>query len=52
VSAEAERQVRLMADGGMILNSGECIPREAKEENLRAMIQTARRAWAEEGSRS
>lgn len=47
VAAETERQMRLMARGGMILNSGECIPREAKQENLRAMHDTARRVWSE-----
>ncbi|NLC58287.1 MAG: hypothetical protein GX774_15750 [Armatimonadetes bacterium] len=45
VAAETERQVRLMAKGGMILNSGECVPREAKVENLRALHDTARRTW-------
>jgi uroporphyrinogen decarboxylase len=47
VAEETERQVRLTADGGMILNSGECIPRETPEENMRAMIDMARRVWAE-----
>ena len=45
VVAEADRQVRLMIDGGMILNSGECVPREAKVSNLRAMSETAREVW-------
>ncbi len=47
VVAEAEREVRLMADGGMIFNSGECIPRETPERNMRAMVETARRVWGE-----
>lgn len=45
VAAETERQVRLMADGGIIFNSGECVPREAAGENLRAMVDTAREVW-------
>ncbi len=45
VAAETERQVRLMADGGMILCSGECVPRAAAGENLRAMVDTAREVW-------
>lgn len=45
VAKETERQVRLMRVGGMILNSGECVPREAKEANLRAMHDTARQVW-------
>jgi uroporphyrinogen decarboxylase len=49
VAAEAERQVRLMADGGMIFNSGECVPREAKAENLHAMMEAARKTWAAVG---
>lgn len=45
VAAETDRQVRLMARGGMILNSGECIPREAKAPNLHTMADTARKVW-------
>ncbi len=45
VAAETERQVRLMAGGGCILNSGECVPREAQQANLQAMADTARRVW-------
>ena len=45
VAAETGRQVRLMAGGGCILNSGECVPREAKRENLHAMADTARQVW-------
>lgn len=46
VAAETDRQVRLMAQGGMILNSGECVPREAKAPNLHTMADTARKVWA------
>ncbi|MGD9496989.1 MAG: uroporphyrinogen decarboxylase family protein [Armatimonadota bacterium] len=49
VAAETERQVRLMAGGGCILNSGECVPREARRENLQAMADTARRVWQSVG---
>ncbi|MFO8080750.1 MAG: uroporphyrinogen decarboxylase family protein [Armatimonadota bacterium] len=45
VAAETGRQVRLMAGGGCILNSGECVPREARRENLHAMADTARQVW-------
>ncbi len=45
VAAETGRQVRLMADGGCILNSGECVPREARRENMHAMADTARQVW-------
>jgi uroporphyrinogen-III decarboxylase len=45
VAAETGRQVRLMAGGGCILNSGECVPREAKRENMHAMADTARQVW-------
>lgn len=45
VAAETDRQVRLMTQGGMILNSGECIPREAKAPNLHTMADTARKVW-------
>lgn len=46
VAAETDRQVRLMLNGGMILNSGECIPREAKAPNLHTMVDSARKVWA------
>lgn len=49
VAVETERQVRLGANGGWALNSGECVPREARGENLRAMVETGRRVWAEVG---
>ncbi len=45
VAAETGRQVRLMAEGGCIFNSGECVPREARRENLHAMADTARQIW-------
>lgn len=45
VAAETDRQVRLMQAGGMILNSGECIPREAKAPNLHTMADSARKVW-------
>lgn len=45
VAAETDRQVRLMARGGMILNSGECVPREAKAPNLHTMADSARKVW-------
>jgi len=45
VAAETGRQVRLMAGGGCILNSGECVPREARRENMHAMADTARQVW-------
>jgi len=45
VAAETDRQVRPMAGGGMMLNSGECIPREAKAPNLHTMADTARKVW-------
>jgi len=51
VARETDRQVRLMAEGGMILNSGECVPREAKPENLHAMADTARKVWGLVGPR-
>lgn len=45
VAAETDRQVRVAASGGMIFNSGECIPREAKGPNLHTMIDTAKKIW-------
>lgn len=51
VAGETDRQVRLMADGGMIFNSGECVPREAKRENLHTMVDTARKVWQLVGPR-
>jgi uroporphyrinogen decarboxylase len=45
VAAETDRQVRLMGRGGMILSSGECIPREAKAPNMHTMIDTAHKVW-------
>ncbi len=52
VAAETDRQTRLMAGGGCILNSGECVPREARRENLHAMADTARRVWDVIGPRA
>lgn len=46
VAAETDRQVRLMQGGGMIINSGECVPREAKAPNMHTMADTARKVWA------
>ncbi|NLO06518.1 MAG: hypothetical protein GX131_11895 [candidate division WS1 bacterium] len=51
VAAETGRQVRLMARGGCILNSGECVPREAKRANMHAMADTARQIWEIVGPR-
>jgi len=45
VAAETDRLVRVAAGGGMIINSGECIPREAKGPNLHTMIDTAKKIW-------
>ncbi len=45
VAVEADRQVRVMAGGGMLLSSGECVPREARIENMHAMVDTARKVW-------
>ncbi len=45
VAAETDRQVRLMGRGGMIFNSGECVPREAKAPNLHTMADSARKIW-------
>jgi MtaA/CmuA family methyltransferase len=45
VAGETKRQVQLMAEGGMVLNSGECVPREAKSPNLHTMYDTARKTW-------
>ena len=46
VAAETDRQGRIACLGGMVLNSGECIPREAKTPNLHTMVDTARKVWA------
>lgn len=45
VASETDRLVRLMSSGGMILNSGECVPREAKTPNMHTMIDTGRKVW-------
>ncbi len=46
VAAETERVVRAAASGGCYLFcTGEMVPRDVPEANLRAMIRAARRAW-------
>lgn len=45
VAAATHRLVRVAAKGGVILSSGECIPREAKGPNLHTMIDTAKKIW-------
>ncbi|MEA3401376.1 MAG: uroporphyrinogen decarboxylase family protein [Armatimonadota bacterium] len=52
VAAETGRQVRLMAGGGCIFSSGECVPREARRTNLHAMADTARQIWEIVGPRN
>jgi len=49
--ADVERQVREIIDtvsihGGHILDSGEMVPRDTPEENIRTMIRVAREHWA------
>ncbi|MBN1347041.1 MAG: uroporphyrinogen decarboxylase family protein [Phycisphaerae bacterium] len=46
VRAEVERIVRSVSrHGGHVMNSGEMVPRETPEENVRAFVDAARRAW-------
>ncbi len=45
VAAETDRQVRIATEGGMVFNTGECVPRDAKSPNLHTMIDTARKIW-------
>ncbi len=45
VAGETDRLVRMMGNGGMILNSGECVPREAKAPNMHTMSDTGRKVW-------
>ncbi len=45
VAVETDRQVRLAAEGGMVFSSGECVPREARSENLHTMADTAHKVW-------
>ncbi len=46
VRQEVERVVRnVSAHGGHIMNSGEMVPRETPEENVRAYVEVARQAW-------
>jgi uroporphyrinogen decarboxylase len=41
---EAERIIKIgKENGGYLFNSGEMIPRDTPEENMRAMIQTAKK---------
>lgn len=47
VCAEVERIVRnVSCHGGHVMNSGEMVPRDTPEENVRAFVETARRTWA------
>ena len=46
VQAEVERIVRNVSKrGGHVMNSGEMIPRDTPEANIRTFVETARRAW-------
>ena len=45
VASETDRLVRLMAGGGMILNSGGPVPRKAKSPNMHTMHDTGRKVW-------
>jgi uroporphyrinogen decarboxylase len=45
VASETDRLVRLMAGGGMILNSGGLVPRKAKPPNMHTMHDTGRKVW-------
>ena len=48
VRREVERVVRnVSAHGGHVMNSGEMVPRETPEENVRAFVEAARKAWKE-----
>jgi len=48
VRQEVERIVRnVSVHGGHVMNSGEMVPRETPEENVRAFVETARKAWQE-----
>ena len=48
VAAEAERIVKIgYSDGGYMFNTGEMNPRDIPEENMRAMVQTAKRVGTE-----
>jgi len=46
VKKEVERVVRNVSiHGGHVMNSGEMVPRETPEENVRAFVETTRNAW-------
>lgn len=46
VRKEVERIVRTVSvHGGHVMNSGEMVPRETPEENVRSFVETARTAW-------
>ncbi len=46
VRNEVERIVRTVSRrGGHVMNSGEMVPRETPEENIRAFVEVARQAW-------
>ena len=48
VRDEVQRIVRSVSvHGGHVMNSGEMVPRETPEENVRAFVDTARTAWRE-----
>ena len=48
VRAEVERIVRNVSrHGGHVMNSGEMVPRDTPEENVRAFVEATRAAWAE-----
>lgn len=45
VAGETDRQVRMMATHGMILNSGGPVPANAKRPNMHTMIDTGKKVW-------
>jgi MtaA/CmuA family methyltransferase len=46
VREEVDRVVEHVSrDGGHVMNSGEMVPRETPEENVRAFVEAARAAW-------
>ena len=48
VRKEVERIVKnVSVHGGHVMNSGEMVPRETPEENVRAFVETSRKAWRE-----
>ncbi len=46
VAAETTRIVSAVGGPGYMFNTGECVPRETPVENVEAMMQAARTAWA------